>query len=220
MGTESSKKTKNASEKKPLTELQSKVFAFIKGYWDRFGRAPSYREIQKGFGFSAVGTVQDHVRGLIQRGYLENAVVRGKKRQTRTLVPVGYQWEGTLRIPIYGEIAAGAAREAEQLEFGSLVVSERMVQNPSFALKVVGNSMIDAGIFEGDMLVVQKETEIKNGDIVVALLDGETTVKRYEKRSDGVFLIPENRTMKPIAVKNSAFSIQGKVVGLQRTYKK
>lgn len=203
--------------KTSLTQNQALLLEFIKTYSQTHGFPPSYREIQKHFGYKAVGTVQDHVRALIQKGVLQKSYGQNSKK-ARALVPSGAKPSLGKTIPIFGEIAAGGPREALQTELGSLVVGEEFTSDDCFALRVVGNSMIDIGIFEGDFVIVDKTKKIKTGDIVVALLDGETTVKRYQERGGKIFLIPENRNMKPIEVKTENFQIQGKVTGLQRKF--
>lgn len=201
----------------PLTESQSLLLEFIKAYSQENGFPPSYREIQKHFGYKAVGTVQDHVRALIQKGALQKSYGQNPKR-ARALVLSGIKPAPGKNIPIYGEIAAGGPRESVQTELGNLVVGEDLASGDSFALRVVGNSMVDIGIFEGDFVIVDKTKKVKNGDIVVALVDGETTVKRYQEKNGKIFLVPENRSMKPIEIKNERFQIQGKVTGLQRKF--
>lgn len=195
----------------PLSPQQESVFEYIQKHYEQNGVAPSYRDIQSHFGFKSVGTVQDHVRALIQKGRIEKP-----EKKARGLIPVGMKLESAKRLSVYGEIAAGGPRASEQLELGSIVVCETLAKGECFALKVVGNSMVDAGIFEGDHVVVQRESRIKNGDIVVALVEGETTVKRFEKKGEEVFLIPENKKMSPMNITSKTFEIQGKVIALQR----
>jgi repressor LexA len=133
------------------------------------------------------------------------------------LVPSGGERPSEARrLPVYGEIAAGSARESLQIEIGSLVIAADSVHDPAFALRVVGDSMVGVGIFEGDFLIVEATARAASGDIVVALLNGETTVKRYLEKRGEIFLVPENPNMRPIAVTGGSFSIQGKVVGLHR----
>lgn len=203
--------------KSELTENQSAVLRFIKAYFSENGVPPSYREIQKHFDYKSVGTVQDHVRALIKKGALEKSY-GGNSKKAKALLPSGQKMGGVKRLPVYGEIAAGGPREGVQLELGTIAVGEELAAGECFALRVVGNSMIDAGIFEGDHVIVEKKAKIKNGDIVVALLNGETTVKRYQEKSGKIYLIPENATMAPIEVRGGNFEIQGKVTGLQRKF--
>lgn len=205
-----------SSKNKQLTESQTKVFEFIKSFLNEHGVPPSYREIQHHFGYQAIGTVQDHVRGLIEKGVIEKTI-RGKKNTpARSLLPKSHRLQGIRRIPVYGEIAAGGPRDSAQMELGEVVIAEEKTQRECFALRVVGDSMIDVGIFEGDNLIVEMRERAKNGDIVVALLDGETTVKRYQLEAQEVLLIPENKKLKPISTRGKNLQIQGVVVGLQR----
>ena len=201
----------------PLTQNQAHLLEFIKTYSQENGFPPSYREIQRHFGYKAVGTVQDHVRALIQKGALQKSYGQNSKK-ARALIPSGPKPSSGKNIPIYGEIAAGGPREAIQTELGNLIIGEDLASGDCFALRVVGNSMIDIGIFEGDFVIVDRNQKVKNGDIIVALLEGETTVKRYRETKGKIFLIPENRTLKPIEVSTEDFQIQGKVTGLQRKF--
>jgi len=212
----------NESSKKPsLTENQKALLDFITAYQEENGFSPSYREIQKHFGYKAVGTVQDHVRALIQKGALQKSYGQSSKK-AKALVPASLNSSRTTRlakrISVFGEIAAGGPRESLQTKLGSLVVGDEWASRDCFALRVVGNSMVDIGMFEGDYVIVEKKEKVQSGDIVVALLEGETTVKRYQEKSGKVWLIPENAQLKPIEVKSDDFQIQGKVIGLQRKF--
>lgn len=196
-----------------LTKGQAKVLEFIRARYQSEGIPPSYRDIQKHFGFRAVGTVQDYVRALKEKGALERPGNR-KVRRARQLMPKGSVTSGIKTIPIYGEIAAGATRESEQIPLGEIVMPGD--GKAQFALRVTGNSMINAGIFEGDLLLVDPKARAAKGDIVVALVEGETTVKRFYPRGEWIELHPENSDMKPIVVQAKSVQIQGRVVGLQR----
>ncbi len=207
---------KNTRPKEPLTESQEEILDFIKDTCATRGAPPSYREIQEHFEFKAVGTVQGYIKALIRKGYIEDPKAEKGKRRARGLFPTGHRVAGVKRLPIYGEIAAGALRDTPQIELGSLMVSDEAVKDTGFALRVVGDSMIEAGIFEGDHLIVERTSRVRSGDIVVALVGGETTVKRYNETAQGIFLVPENKKMKPIKITDKSFTVQGKVVGLQR----
>lgn len=196
-----------------LTDSQTKILKFIKEQCQKNGAPPSFREIQAEFSYKSVNSVQTHIEALKKKGALENT---SKERQARTLLPMGFANNKAKHLPIYGEIAAGSPRDSEQLELGTLVISEEVSKNATFALRVRGDSMIDAGIFEGDHLIVDKKARTRNGDIVVALLDGETTVKRFVEKDGETYLVPENKTLKPIPTRGKKLLIQGKVVGLQR----
>jgi repressor LexA len=199
---------------KPLTDSQTLVLNFIKNFRQESGNSPSYRDIQKYFRYKSVKAAQDHVQALIQKGVLEKPA----KRHARNLLPTGERLENAMNIPIYGEIAAGSPRDNAQLELGSLVVSKSLSKKKCFALKVVGNSMIEVGILEGDVVIVEKCDRPRNGEIIVALLDKETTVKTYREKNGQAFLIPENREMKPIPLTGKKLEVQGRVIGLQRHY--
>ncbi|MBI3296226.1 MAG: repressor LexA [Deltaproteobacteria bacterium] len=196
-----------------LTEPQREMLAFIKESCGE-GHPPTYRDIQEHFGFKSVNAVQDTVRRLMAAGLLEQGKTRTGAR--RGLMPKGYDLGTSKRLSVVGSIAAGALTESPQTDLGSTFIDASWVKGSSFALRVKGNSMIDAGIYEDDILIVQRGSDARNGDIIVALWEGETTVKRYEKRGGKVFLVPANASMKPIAVERGQLSIQGKVVGLQR----
>lgn len=199
-----------------LTTAQEEVLNFIRTRLATAGLPPTYREIQEHFGYKAIGTVQDHLRALKKKGMLKE-VSRTKTRQrARGMFPSDHAPEAVKYLSIYGEIAAGSTRDSEQIELGKLTIASHLSKGASFALRVVGNSMIDVGILEGDVLIVEQESRIKNGDIVVALVEGETTVKRYREKNGVPWLLPENTRMKPIPLQGKDFSIQGKVVGLQR----
>jgi repressor LexA len=200
-----------------LTNTQKEVLDFIKKRMALKGISPSFREIQDHFGYKSIGTVQDHLKALLKKGALFRADSK-EPRQARGLVPSDHKPQTSRVLPVYGEIAAGSARQSEQLELGFVTVAEEVVKGPSFALRVVGNSMVDAGIFEGDILIVERESYVRDGDIVAALVDGETTVKRYRRLDGKIFLVPENKRMRPIQILHQEFQIQGKVVGLQRRF--
>jgi repressor LexA len=215
MVSESSDQIRKSEE---LTDNQRQILSFIKSCYERTGVPPSYREIQEHFGYKAIGTVQDHLKALRKKGALEDLPLGRARRQARGLVPAGYKPEGTKRIPVFGEIAAGPLRDNAQLKMGTVVVADTAAKDPCFALRVVGDSMIEAGILEGDFLIVERRASVRSGDIVVALVNGETTVKRFVKKGEAVYLVPENRKLTPLKLTNERFEIQGKVVGLQRQF--
>lgn len=204
------------SMEKNLTDAQSNVLKFIKERLASTGLPPTFREIQHHFGFKAIGSVQDHVRALKKKGAIRDDLPQGQRQSARSILPSDHRPEEVKSVPIYGEIAAGSTRSSEQIELGKLSIASHFAKDPCFALRVVGNSMIEAGIYEGDVLIVEREARVRPGDIVVALVDGETTVKRYVEKNGAPWLFPENPKMKPIPVSGRDFKVQGKVVGLQR----
>jgi repressor LexA len=184
-------------------------------------RIPSYREMATALGVSAVGTIQDHVQALIENGYVE------KKDRHLRLLDDGPTIAPSMNIPILGSVAAGSLQEAIQDPQGHLPLSAEMLgikarENDLFALKVRGESMIDAGIFAGDWIVVHRDEKVRSGDIVVVDWEGEATVKEIEfpkSKSGTIRLIPKNPTMKPIEVPaDERLRVLGKVVFLQRSF--
>lgn len=200
-----------------LSESARDVLECIQRRYRERGVPPSFREIQKELGYRAVGAVQKHVKNLRERGLLESVPLAGSAAaKTASLLPAGAKFEVPKRIPVYGQVAAGSPTSAEQIELGSVFVPEGATKRPCFALRVRGDSMIDVGIFEGDHLIVEKTSQVGDGDIIVALLDGETTVKTYVANRQGTFLRPENKRLKPISIEGRDFTIQGRVISLQR----
>lgn len=197
-----------------LTKIQASILHFVRERCES-SSPPSYRDIQRHFGFRAVGSVQDHVRSLMKKGRVEKAKGELGKR-AQGIVLAGYRSERFRRISVFGEIAAGNPLEANQIELGALMIDETMAHGNCFALRVQGDSMVNAGILEGDNIIVEQTKTVRSGDIVVALLDGENTVKRYVKKDRRRFLVPENPRLRPIEIKSQRLEIQGKVVGLVR----
>ena len=197
---------------KPLSEKQSEVLTFIQDEISRSGIPPTYRDIAKHFGYEAVGTVQDHVANLIRKGFLKkiSGAARGFQLAHRS---------EAIDVPILGMVPAGSPIEAIADSSGSLPVPDRW-RGDVFALKVKGESMSGSGIFDGDFVIVQKTHHAENGDIVVAMIDGEVTVKYFEKKYGKVRLLPDNPKFSPIEIPaGSENSIQGKVVSVQRYFK-
>lgn len=190
-----------------LTPKQSAILDFIQSFVDECQRSPSLREIGKHFDLS-VGTVQDQVEALRRKGVLEkeNMISRGLKLAT-----------GLGEIPILGRVHAGPLHLALENVEGHLPASRGMSPSMHFALKVRGDSMIDAGILEGDRIIVRMQPVANEGDIVVARVDDETTVKRYRTRNGKKTLEPANPRYQPIV--DTPFEIIGVVVELRRNYK-
>ena len=196
-----------------LTTKQLAVLECIREELVRTGRPPTYRDIARALGYDAVGTVQDHVRVLLRKGFLEKE--EGVSRGFR----LSYQ-RGSQEIPVLGRVPAGHPIEAIQDVQGSVAVPGNL-RGDLFALRVVGESMIDAGIMDGDMVIVRKQSHAENGDIVVAMIEGEATVKYLEKKAALLRLLPANPRFQPIEVSEGTVLgdfIQGKVVSVQRFY--
>lgn len=201
----------------PLTPPQQKLLTYILDNIRKSGSPPTVREICHAFGYRSTGTARDHLEALETKGYLKK--LPGK---SRGLIP--QNWATILRaeflpMPILGRVIAGGPLLAEENIEGSLDLSEEFAGQKTFALKVHGDSMIEAGICEDDLVVVRGQDHAEVGDIVVALVDGESTVKRLERRNNKLLLNPANPIYEPIPVTGNT-SIIGKVIGVIRSYER
>lgn len=204
-----------------LTKKQTQVMDFICAEIRSKGYPPSVREIGEGLGLSSPSTVHSHLAGLESRGLIRRDPNKPRALEVLdqslvTLEPDVPVDDGKVRfLPLVGQVAAGAPILASENIEDSLPLPAQFVgETTSFLLKVKGESMIEAGILPGDLLVVRQQPTADNGDIVVAMIDEEATVKRFFKEADRVRLQPENSSMEPIYVRDVA--IVGKVVALFR----
>ena len=199
--------------KTQLTKKQIAVLDFIQEHISELGYAPTLRELAAHFGFKAVGTVKGYIKALTAKGYIKQ-----NKDRARTMTVINYINKKN-SLPILGCVAAGKPIFSPENFNGELPCS-KLVRKPdnTFALKVIGDSMIEAGILDGDFVLVQKQKTAQNRDIVVAMIDDEVTVKRFFKDNDKcIRLVPENKTMKPYIIKPPATTyLLGKVVGVYR----
>ncbi len=208
-----------------LTDRQKDILNFIEEYRGENGYPPTLREIGKRFEISSTFGVKRHLEALVKKGYIavESNASRGisfLRNEFEPTVNSSLRSENHFsKIPIVGRVAAGTPILAIENIEGSLVVDPSFLKKSEnyFALKVRGDSMIEAGIFDGDFVIVSSRKEAFNGEIIVAMVDGEVTVKIYEKKFGQVNLIPRNINYQPIPVdSNSDFSILGKVSGVIR----
>lgn len=198
-----------------LTDKQRGVLEVIEDHWRATGGAPSVDEIASRLGLRK-STTHKHLMALEQKGALVH--VEGRFRSWRPASFVGREKEQ--RIPILGRAPAGPPREAIEDALGWLTVPDRRGgARDLFALAVDGDSMVDAGILDGDLIIVRQQDAADDGDIVLALIDEETaTIKRLEHAGAMVRLKPENPDLEPIEVEPERVRIQGKVIGLRREY--
>jgi repressor LexA len=205
-----------------LTRRQKEVMDFLSGFIEKHGYSPSYEEIASGLGLASLATVHKHVQALEAKQYL-----RRSYNHSRSL-EIGYRYSAEERarrppaqaasIPLLGRIAAGLPVEAianpESLEFSDFVGHEN-----TFALQVRGDSMIEAGILDGDIALIKRMEVADTGDIVVALIDDEeATLKRFRRRGASIALEPANTTYELRILPPNRVRIQGKLVGLFRRY--
>lgn len=197
-----------------LTPRQQQILDYIKARIKSSGYPPSVREIGQAVGLKSSSTVHAHLVQLEEKGYL-----RKDATKPRAIIPVPSLEEESatqiVSLPLIGQVAAGIPILAEQnIDAFIPVPLELIGSGHHFILQVKGDSMIDAGIIDGDYLIVRQQADAHNGDIVVAVLEDEATVKRLFKHGGYVELRPENQAMEPIIVPHAA--IAGKVAGLLR----
>jgi repressor LexA len=210
----------------PLTARQREVLEFIRNFMTAAGYPPTVREIGAHFGF-VPRSIFDHLKALERKGYLRRIASKSRSLQILDTAPIvasesRLAARGSLsyrELPILGRVAAGQPLLSDQNLEGTSVVPQDWVNgDEAFLLKVQGDSMIGAHICPGDQALVRRQSTAENGDIVVALLNDEATVKRIFFRPDGIVLQPENPAMTVIQVKKNekSFQIVGKVVGILR----
>lgn len=197
-----------------LPDKQRKILDFIRTRHEATGIFPSVREIAAHMSFRSTNTVDYHLRRLEEVGAIE----RGGGLARSFVLPAA-QYPAMRGIPVIGRVAAGEPVLAEQDPSG--LVNFRTYfhsDDQTYALRVQGDSMIDAGIFDGDLVVVHNQGDVYNGEIAVAIIGDEATVKRVYDEGDSWRLQPENKTMKPIVVQKGQkqFTLAGKVVGVIR----
>lgn len=200
--------------KEILTEKQKAVLEFIQRQITDRGHSPTIREIGEKFSIQSTNGVRTHLNALIKKGYLkkERFISRGLEL-TQSLT------EGVGRLPLVGSVPAGLPIDAiENIEGEIALDLSFLPRGESFSLTVIGESMKGAGIFDGDIVLVKKQRVAQKGDIVVAIIDGEATVKRFFPSEKSIRLQPENNDFEPIIVnkRSGDFRIAGKVVGLLR----
>ena len=199
-----------------LNQNQIDILNFIKNQIQKKGYPPSVREICKGVDLKSTSTVHRHLEKLEIKGYIRKDPT--KPRAIEILdrdVDNSFPAKKTVDIPIIGRVTAGKPIFAfEHIEDTFPVPVEMAERGSLFMLRVQGDSMINAGILDGDYVIVKQQKDAINGDIVVALIEDEATIKRFYKEKDYVRLQPENEVMSPIIVKD--VMILGKVIGLFR----
>ncbi len=196
-----------------LVKKEKEVYEFIKKQIDEEGYPPSVREICLAVGLSSPSTVQRYINSLEEKGYILKS---GSKKRA---IKLSKQENGVdiLNVPVVGSVAAGQPILAEEniQEYFPLPINYA-AKNDMFMLKVRGESMLNAGILDGDYVIVEQQKTARNGDIVVALLEDSATVKTFYKEKDHIRLQPENDNYKPIIA--SDIQILGRVTGVFRKY--
>ncbi len=228
-----------------LTQRQKQILDFITKRIQEQGYPPTIREIGEEMGIRSTNGVNDHLKALERKGYLrreglksralrpvhmpepetqQNEVSQAKEGRSDTVIPALIPpANDVINVPVLGRVAAGSPILADQNVEATVRVDSFFVGNTPaekvFALRVAGESMIEAGILDGDYIFVRKQLEARAGDIVVAMIDGEATVKRFAPKGDTIEFLPENSTMNPIVVRRTDFrstSLLGVVCGVYR----
>ena len=198
-----------------LTKRQKQVLDFLVAFHNKHGYSPSFEEIAEKFGYSSLATVHEHLSNLEKKGYIKREY--NESRAIEVLPSEIYP--RTLQLPLVGTVAAGLPIEAIQTQ-ESIGVPDDLVRRGGnhYVLRVRGNSMIDEQIRDGDFVVVNERQAADNGEMVIALVDGNSaTVKKFYRERDGrIRLQPANESMMPIYVHENDISIQGVVVGVIR----
>ncbi|HKS34195.1 MAG TPA: transcriptional repressor LexA [Enterobacteriaceae bacterium] len=198
---------------KALTTRQQEVFDLIRDHISQTGMPPTRAEIAQRLGFRSPNAAEEHLKALARKGVIE--IVSGASRGIRLLL----EQEEDIGLPLIGRVAAGEPLLAQQhIESHYKVDAALFKPHADFLLRVSGMSMRDIGIMDGDLLAVHKTQDVRNGQVVVARIEDEVTVKRLKKQGNTVHLLPENSEFSPIVVdlREQNFSIEGLAVGVIR----
>lgn len=199
-----------------LTKRQKEMIDYLDGYIAEHGYAPTLEEIGAHFDLSSLATVHKHLTNLEDKG-----LIKRKWNHSRAVELVSQKKKAAaVELPLLGRVAAGVPIEAIETP-GSIVVPEELVRREnSFVLQVKGDSMVEDGILDGDYVIVEERPNAENGDTVVALVNGEATVKRFFRERGGrIRLQPANQRMEPMIVKDKELAIRGRVVAVLRKYR-
>jgi repressor LexA len=200
----------------PLTKRQKQILDFLELFLAEYGYPPSYEEIARNFGYTSLATVHEHLENLEQKGYIRKSYNASRSIE---LVPSGTEARA-VDLPLLGLVAAGQPIEAVQ-DRESVTVPEDLVTRGGqhYVLRVRGDSMIDEQIRDGDYVIVNSRNTAQNGEMVVALVQGDSaTVKKFYSEGDRIRLQPANTTMSPMYFPSHEVSVQGVVVGVIRRY--
>src|SRR5436190_15232308 len=200
-----------------LTDRQARILEYIRYQNKVRNYPPSVREIGEAVGLSSSSTVHNHLNQLERRGLIRRDPSKSRTVQLVQDESVDQQRRNAVSVPIVGHVAAGSPILAEQNIEDHVLLSSDLAKDGYFMLRVRGDSMINAGILEGDLVLIRPQQEASNGSIVVALVEGEATVKRFERSDGRVKLIAENPAYQPIVSNN--VSLVGVVRGVIRLFR-
>ena len=200
-----------------LTERQTKILDYIRYVTKVRNYPPSVREIGEAVGLSSSSTVHNHLNQLERRGLIKRDASKSRTVQLTSDMDIAEERRNAVAVPVVGNVAAGAPILAEQNIEDHVLLSSDLAKDGYFLLRVRGDSMINAGILPDDLVLVRPQHEASNGSIVVAMIEGEATVKRFEKSDGHVKLIAENPAYEPIVTSN--VSLVGQVRGVIRLFR-
>jgi repressor LexA len=197
-----------------LTEKQKRVYDFIKEFIQEHDMPPSFTEIKEYFGFGSLNAVNDHIENLVRKGFLR----KGLSNQKRSIA-LTEERKSAISLPLLGLVRAGQPIDVcETLDYVD-VPEDMVAKGENVALRVIGNSMIESGICDGDTIIVRRQTTAENGQIVVALIDNQATIKEIQYNKGKIELLPHNSDMESILVKpDQDFQVYGVLVGMYRKY--
>ena len=211
---------------KPLTDRQKEIYDYIRSCTEKEKMPPTVREIGDKFGISSTNGVRSILSALIKKGYIRRAArlsrgieILNASTQVQNAPAEAQNSENTVEVPIIGRVAAGTPIRAVQNIEGTVTVDrDFLASQPNvFALHVKGDSMINAGIFDGDLVFARSQTVAERGEIIIAQVDDEATVKYYQPQPDHIELRAANPKYQPIIVNpDRKFSIAGRVIGVLR----
>jgi len=191
-----------------LSESQAKVLGYIKDRFFSAGSMPTLREICRHMKWSAVGSAQDVVAALVEKGFLKKDSNRARGLSLKDAIDFR-------PVPLLGSAPAGVPIESTESHERDVLVPG-FIRGPVFAVRVIGESMINAGINDGDLVIVKQTERAEDGEIVVAMLEGEVTIKRLKSKKNEFWLMPENPRFQAKRVNDASFRVLGRVVGLHR----
>ncbi|WP_293644307.1 transcriptional repressor LexA [Thiolapillus sp.] len=201
-----------------LTRRQQEIYEYLLTHLHEFPHPPTLNELCEALGLSSRGSLHKQLQALIKEGLIEP--MNNQRRGVRLTQPDDDAIDPDLNeLPLYGRIAAGQPIEAISTPETITVPPPLRTENPCYVLEVKGDSMIDEGILDGDWVVIEQRDHARNGEIVVALVDGEeATLKRIEQQNGKVILHPANSAMQPMSFLPEQVQIQGVLVGQMRSY--
>lgn len=199
----------------PLTKRQRQILDYVETFIENYGYSPSFEEIAKFFGYSSLATVHEHLSNLEDKGFL-----RKNYNRSRSLEVVRAEGALAVELPLLGTVAAGLPIEAIEEQETLAVPHDMLRAGSNYVLRVKGSSMVDEQIRDGDYIIVNSRQTAENGEMVVALIGGESaTVKKLFREKDGrIRLQPANPTMSPLYYNEEEVQIQGIVVAVIRKY--